>query len=112
MSDPKPLAPAALQISGGVIVWAVHFGIIYGYTGLACARRFDPSGTIWIALVPWVIGGATLVAAVLTLALIVPALRARGRIDFLRWMGARVAALALVAILLEGVAVVWVSVCE
>ena len=111
MSDVKPLAPAALQISAGVIVWAVHFGIIYGYTGLACARRFDPSGMTWLALVPWVIGVTTLVGAVLTLALIAPALRARGRADFAQWMGACVAALALVAILLEGVAVVWVPVC-
>jgi hypothetical protein len=111
MTPAKPLTPVALQISAGVIVWAVHFGIVYGYTGLACARRFEPSGATWIALVPWVIGVATLLGALLTLALIVPVLRAPRRIDFSRWMGACLAALALVAILLEGVAVIWVPVC-
>ena len=60
---------------------------------------------------PWVIGVATLLGAFFTLALIVPALQARGRIDFSRWMGACLAALALVAIVLEGIAVVWVPVC-
>lgn len=111
MRHAKPLAPAALQISAGGIVWAMHFGIVYGYTGLACARRFDPSGATWVALVPWVIGAATLLAVAATVVLIAPALRAEGRVDFSRWMGAWVAALALVAIVLEGVAVLWVPVC-
>ena len=34
--------------------WALHFAVVYGYTGLACARALDRS-------VPWVVGVSTLV---------------------------------------------------
>ena len=47
---------AALRISLGVVLWALHFTVIYGFTALACARGFGAS-------VPWFVGGATVVAA-------------------------------------------------
>jgi hypothetical protein len=104
-------APAALRVSAGVIVWAVHFAVVYGFTGLACARRFDEGGAIWVALVPWVIGAASLLAALMILALILPLVRAVRRAQFIDWMSGCVAALALAAIVLETIPLLWVPVC-
>jgi hypothetical protein len=101
----------ALRLSAGVMIWAVHFTVIYSYTGLACARRFDTWGPTWVALVPWVIGAATLLAAATTLILIVPVVQSRERTEFTRWMSACVAAFALGAILLEALPVFWVPLC-
>lgn len=100
-----------LRMSAGVIVWVVHFGVIYGYTGLACARRFSAAGALWLDLVPWVIGTATLVAASLAAYWTVPVLRAGSRLEFSEWMSGWLALLALGAILLEGATVLWVPVC-
>jgi hypothetical protein len=89
-----------MKIASPIVVWAVHFGLIYGFTGLACARG-------WERAVPWTVGAATILAAVLTLALILTNLSS----GFTRWMTAAVAALALVAILFEGVPVLLIPAC-
>jgi hypothetical protein len=81
----------ALWISSGVIVWALHFAAIYGFTALACARGIG-------AAAPWVVGAATVVAAALAAALILRNLSS----EFTQWMTAAVAAAALLAILWEG----------
>lgn len=72
---------AALRISLGVILWALHFTVIYGFTALACARGFGAS-------VSWVVGAATVVAAAAAIGLIVIHLSS----EFTRWMTAAVAA--------------------
>ena len=109
--DAVPFSVAALRISAGAVIWAVHFTVVYGYTGLACARGFTDEGTGWITAIPWVIGIATAVAGALTLPFIAPAVRARRSASFIDWMTAGVAAFALNAIVLEGIAVIWVPVC-
>jgi hypothetical protein len=90
----------ALWISSGVVVWALHFTLIYGFTALACARGFG-------AAAPWVVGAATLVAAALAVALVLTNLDR----EFTRWMTAAVAAAALLAILWEGLPAVMVQAC-
>ena len=92
----------ALWISSGILLWALHFTAIYGFTALACARDFPRA-------VPWVIGAATLVAAALAVALIATRWRRRG--DFLDWITAGVAAFALLAILWEAFPVLVVPAC-
>jgi hypothetical protein len=92
----------ALWIAAGIAIWALHFAAAYGFTALACARG-------WEAAVPWVVGGATL-AAVGAIALLTLALWPR-RAHFIEWMAIAVAALALVAILLEAVPVMMVPPC-
>ena len=109
--EARPFAATALRMSAGVIVWAAHFAVIYGFTGLACARRFHDTGAVWTGAVPWVIGIATAVAATLMALLIVPALRAREANDFVQWMGAAIAGLALIGILYEAVPVFMLPVC-
>jgi len=91
---------AALRISLGVVLWALHFTVIYGFTALACARGFGAS-------VPWFVGGATVVAAAAAIAIIVT--HRSG--EFTRWMTAAVAALALVAIAWEGLSAFMVPAC-
>jgi hypothetical protein len=92
---------AALRISLGVILWALHFTVIYGFTALACARGFGASAS-------WVVGVATVVAAAAALALIVTHLST----EFTHWMTAAVAALALVAIIWEGLPALMVPACD
>jgi hypothetical protein len=91
---------ALLRIAFGVIVWAAHFGLIYGIAGFACARGYGEA-------VPWTIGAATLVAAAAAGAIILAHLSP----EFTRWMTAAVAGLALVAIVWEGLAVLLVPAC-
>jgi hypothetical protein len=88
------------RMAFGVIVWAVHFGVIYGSTGLACARGLGEA-------VPWTIGAATLLAAATAGAIVLTHLSH----EFTRWMTAALAALALVAIAWEGLAVLMVPAC-
>ena len=40
---------AALRMALGVMVWAAHFAVVYGFTALACARGFASAA-------PWVVG--------------------------------------------------------
>ena len=91
---------AGLRISLGVVVWALHFAAIYGFTALACARGFG-------AAAPWVALGATVVAAAAAIAIIATHLSS----EFTRWMTASVAALALLAIVWEGLSPLWAPPC-
>ncbi|HEX2197519.1 MAG TPA: hypothetical protein VHG88_02695 [Burkholderiales bacterium] len=84
-------AATALRMSSGVIVWALHFAAVYGFTALACARGFG-------AQAPAVTAIATAVAAVLAIAIILRNLND----EFSRWISAAVAGAALLAILWEG----------
>jgi hypothetical protein len=93
---------AALRISSGVIVWAVHFAVIYGITALACAR--DSPGAV-----PWTVGVATLVAAAGAAAIVGHGYRRRS--EFIGWMSAAVAVAALVAIVFEAFAGLTVPAC-
>lgn len=90
----------ALRISLGILVWALHFAAIYGFTALACARGFG-------AAAPWVALAATVVAAAAAIAIIATHLSS----EFTRWMTASVAALALLAIVWEGLSPLWAPPC-
>jgi hypothetical protein len=92
----------ALWIASGVIVWALHFTALYGFTALACARGFPRA-------LPWVIGAATLAAAALAVAII--ALAYSKRRDFVDWIAAGVAAFALLVIAWEALPVLFVPAC-
>ena len=109
-TDSASFTITSLRISAGIIIWAVHFAIIYGYTGLACARRFDAFGEIWIAAVPWVVGISTALGVLLAVVFVAPAVRATRR-AFVEWMSGWVAAFAVLAMILEGIAILWVPVC-
>ena len=90
-----------LRIASGVIVWALHFAVLYGYTALACARGFQHT-------VPYVVGIVSVVAG---LALVLVFLRNLSS-EFNRWLAAAIAAAALVGVLWEAISVFMVPMCE
>jgi hypothetical protein len=92
----------ALFMSGGIIIWALHFAAIYGLTALACARGWDA------AVVPalWL---ATAVAAIAALAVIAVGWRRRDVFEY--WLAATVAGFGLVAIVYEAVTIFMVPAC-
>jgi NO-binding membrane sensor protein with MHYT domain len=92
----------ALWIVSGVAVWALHFMAIYGFTALACARGF-PSA------IPWAIAIATVLATALAVAIV--ARHYPRRSEFVHWMTATVAALALLAIVFEALPALWLPAC-
>lgn len=92
----------ALWLSSGVIVWAVHFIGIYGFTGLACARG-------WHAAVPWGVGAATALAAAVAAMLLARALPRRAAFEDAMVVG--LAGFALLAIVWEGISIFMVAPC-
>ena len=92
----------SLRIASGVILWATHFTAIYGATALACAR--DAA-----SLVPWAVGGATVVAGALAIVVVVREWRLRERFE--SWLAAAIAAISLIAIAWEGMTVLVVPPC-
>lgn len=93
---------SALRMSSGVLAWALHFAVVYGGTGIACARMAPH-------VVPWIIALATAVAAAACVAAMVSGLRAADRFE--GWITSTVAALALLAIVWEAVPVLVVAPC-
>lgn len=88
-----------------VIVWSAHFLLVYGFTGLACARELS-------AAVPWVVGLASAAALAALLALAVPAgMRAarRARLEDVLALG--LAGLAMIAVAWESSSLLWIAAC-
>ena len=78
-----------------VVIWAAHFTLVYGFTGIACARRLD-------AAVPWVIGVASLVALCALIAIVAPvAARVVRNPRFPDYLAAGLGGLAAIAIVWE-----------
>ena len=97
-------ALATLRATGGLLVWAAHFGVLYGTTGLACARDFSES-------VPWTIAGATLAAVVANGVLAVSGLRVAASGDILDWLTASGAAISTVTVVWQALPVLMVPIC-
>lgn len=91
---------SGLRMSLGIVVWALHFTVVYGFTAIACARGFA-------AAAPWVVGAATVIFAAIAIAIIVTHLSS----EFTRWMTAALAGFALVAIVWEGIPAFIVPTC-
>ena len=120
MSDSGAIGKMLFMI-GGLLVWAVHFTIIYGFTAVACANGFAASRIFGLGVVPFVIGAATLLAFATTglvlrraLAGTVPPRSARygeATEHFLQYTAATIAALSLVAIAWNALPVLVVAPC-
>jgi hypothetical protein len=93
---------ASLRLFAGPIVWALHFTVIYGLTGVACARGLP-------AAVPWGIGVATLAAGMACILILVRELRRKQ--EFLSWVAVGLAGFALLAIVWESLPVLVVTPC-
>jgi hypothetical protein len=93
---------AALRLSAGVIIWALHFAAVYGFTALACARGWNG------VVLPFIVT-AGLVAASAVIGVIVAGVRRHT--GFEGWMSAAIGGLALVAIVYETIPVLIVPPC-
>jgi hypothetical protein len=93
---------ATLRMVSGLMIWAAHFSVIYGFTGLACARGLAGA-------VPWVIALATLAAVAACLLMAVQEIGQRQ--GFVSWMTAGSAGVALLAILWQALPVLLVPPC-
>ena len=93
----------ALWIAAGIGVWALHFAVVYAVTAIACARSAPH-------VVPWAIAGATIAA--LAVACAIAVIGYRKRADFVDWMAAGVAALAMLAIVWEAAALPFLPACD
>ena len=89
-------------MASGVLVWALHFAALYGYTALACARGFP--GTV-----RWFTAFATLAALAAMLFIIARNLPRRA--EFESWMALMIAALALIGVVYETVSLYMVRPC-
>jgi hypothetical protein len=94
---------SALWMAGGVLVWAVHFGLIYAVVTLACAHGSPGPASAGVA-------GATLVALAANGALILHGYRARA--TFVGWMTAGLAFASAWAVLYEGIGVFFLAPCR
>ena len=91
-----------LWMASAVLLWAAHFAVIYGFTGLACARALDRA-------VPWVVGLATIAAAGGLVAIFVRGVR--HAMGFEDAVAAGLAGFALLAVVFEGASIVAVMPC-
>ena len=110
-----------LFMIGGLLVWAAHFTIIYGFTTVACAQGFAATHVLGAGIVPVVVGAVTLLAWVITCAVLISA--ASGPIPprsarfseetehFMRYTAALIAILSLVAIAWNALPVLVVAPC-
>lgn len=93
----------AIWMAVPILIWALHFGLVYGFTSLACARGLA-------AWVPWVIAAASVAAALAALGLL---RHAHNRLDgFSAWMTAALTLTALVAIVYETTGAFTVPACR
>jgi hypothetical protein len=88
-----------------IVVWFAHFALIYGFTGLACARHMS-------AVVPWVVGVASAAALLALIAVAVPAgMRAAQTAQLQYFLTLGLAGLAIVAIAWETSSLLWIAAC-
>ncbi|HYH42694.1 MAG TPA: hypothetical protein VD867_12000 [Burkholderiales bacterium] len=101
------LARTTVLVTAGLLTWAADFLVIYAFAAIACARGFHERNMLGIGIVPLVSAAATMVAASITAALVIHALRGRRRAvgetrTFVVGAALGAGALALVAIVLTG----------
>jgi hypothetical protein len=86
-----------------VLIWALHFTLIYGFTSLACARSMA-------SLVPWGVALASGAGALAALACLRYAMRHSD--GFRGWMTGALAVVTLVAIAYETMGPYFISGCR
>lgn len=96
-------AATAARISAGVVVWALHFALLYGVTSVACSRGAAAAAGPVIAV-------ATAVAVALLLPIIVLAWRRRA--EFEAGLGAALGGFALIGVLWNALPLLFVPACQ
>jgi len=95
----RPTASNTVLLVAAPVVWALHFLVVYGFTGVVCARpAIDPR------VVPWGVLAAGIAAVALLAAIVLGVRRTapeEGQGGFARQVGSGLAALAGLAIAWE-----------
>lgn len=91
-----------LWMSSGIVVWALHFTALYGYTALACARGLGVS-------VPWVAAAATAAALAAMGWIVLRTLPHRA--EFNGWLTLAIVGLAVIGVVYETVPLFIVPIC-
>ena len=120
MAD-RSFVAVLISVFAGALIWAIHFTIIYGFTSVACAHGLADTEVLGMDLVRLTVLVATGVAALAAMAVVVRSLRSpdgrsaqgeRATVwQFVRWLTAAVAGLALVFIVMEGMTAALVPPC-
>lgn len=105
----------------GFLVWAAHFGLVYGINGLACARGVASQPVAGTSLAAISVAAATVIAAIVIVAVLVLAIAGRGpgirhEADgalraFWRYGTIAIASLGVIAVLWSGLPVLIISPC-
>ncbi|WP_230530877.1 hypothetical protein [Microvirga roseola] len=111
----------SLFMSGGFLIWGAHFGVVYIFNALACARLFAGQTYFGFGVVPLTVSILTILALAAVLAVLLLALWRRGPArtsrddkpvnDFMRYTTITIAGLSLVAIAWNGIPALIVPPC-
>ena len=118
MREERHFFRRVLLMSAGLIVWAAHFTVIYGFNTLACTRALAGLDVLGFGLVPVVVIVLTIAALAACIAILYVSAAGRGTGDgggeearFLRYITVTVAALSLIAIAWNGLPALLLSPC-
>jgi hypothetical protein len=115
---PSGFMGKSLYALAGLLIWAFHFGAIYAFQALACARGFAGREVAGAGIVTVFVVAATVVALLASAAVIATGWRTAGanqlaeHDEFLRRLGLLVAGLAAIAIVWEALPVLVVPACS
>lgn len=110
-----------LFLLSGLLIWALHFGLVYAVTTIACARGFSGNSGGGLGVVPLTIAAATCFAVVLQGLVVITAGRGHGPgiggepdtsvREFWRYATVGIAVLGAVSVAWTGVPVLFVHPC-
>jgi hypothetical protein len=109
---------ATLRMLAGFLIWAAHFGIVYVFTALVCARDAR-TGATDASMIAVGIAAVTAVAIAAIATVLHHALQGawyrqarEAHMPFLAWLTAAVAAYALLAVLWTALPALWGADCR
>jgi hypothetical protein len=116
---PSGFLSKCLLALAGLLIWSLHFGAIYVFQALACARGFASREVAGVGIVTAFIAAATLLALLATAAVIATGWRTSGSTaeltdhdEFLRRLTILVAGLSAVAIVWQALPIFVMSPCR
>lgn len=105
----RSFAATTLLTLAGILIWAGHLTLVYGFTALACARQFADVRIVGVGIVPLVVAAVTVLgwgamALVFWSALhLIRSERADPAARFLGYLTALFALLGLIGVTWQGV---------
>lgn len=107
-----------LFMLAGLIIWAVHFGFVYGFNALACTFGFAGSQLLGMGVVVLAVGLATFLAFGADILVMLRAVAGPHAVDltadsrrFMRYVAGSLAALSAVSVLWQGLPALMVPAC-